>query len=191
LEGREKEGEVAFDIARPAVIIRQRTTSFLLQENRNMPIHKIDLKGKGVEGYGRSGYFKAADAEVYIDEREASVHVRSSRSRWNSPILVKGPLTAVRSLVRRLNALLEEAHLRNEPLEDAPEGLQSSADYAEAAGSDCPVCGECHTLSADLPELDCATVIRGVACSNCGSSWTEIYDLVAYANLKVGEKARV
>lgn len=71
---------------------------------------RIDVKGLGVEGWGRNGFFQVDHIEVYVDpddheSPEIAIHVRSAKSRDGSPMLLRAP----RKTMRKLLAVLKQA----------------------------------------------------------------------------------
>jgi hypothetical protein len=60
---------------------------------------------------GRNGYFKAAEARVWIlDEgKTVNIGIAAKKSGWNSPVVIEGTAEEVRLFIREFSSRLDEA----------------------------------------------------------------------------------
>lgn len=62
-------------------------------------------------------------------------------------------------------------------------------DYACDNASICPVC-ESGMIEGDVIDINEGRAYQDITCTECGSSWTDVYRIEKYDNLQVSEKAR-
>lgn len=66
------------------------------------------------------------------------------------------------------------------------QGWMADSDHVQFRGNRCVVCGNKHFLDADKVEADGDTASGKVDCSNCSSSWTDVYTLSGFDDLNHG-----
>lgn len=65
--------------------------------------------------------------------------------------------------------------------------VQTSEQYVQGGGKACPVCGSADGIEGGEINIDAGGASQEIYCSLCESAWTDVYALVAYENLEVGE----
>jgi hypothetical protein len=66
------------------------------------------------------------------------------------------------------------------------QGWMADSDYLQFRGVRCAVCGNKHFLEAEDVEADGDTASCKVECSNCSSTWTDVYTLCGFEDLEHG-----
>jgi hypothetical protein len=64
--------------------------------------------------------------------------------------------------------------------------MLASKEYAEKRGLHCPNCGSTQFEGGPV-EIDEGIAWQEIGCSNCPATWNDIYALIGYADLEVGE----
>ena len=62
--------------------------------------------------------------------------------------------------------------------------------YLASGGGNCPVCGK-HNLEGESVDIDGGSATQEMYCTDCESSWTDMYTLTGYADLKIGDSVHI
>ena len=60
-------------------------------------------------------------------------------------------------------------------------------DYLRSGGTKCPICG-CESLDGGSIDIDAGCAYQNITCTDCGSEWTDEYELTGLSNFTCGLK---
>lgn len=58
--------------------------------------------------------------------------------------------------------------------------------YVQRGGCRCPACGD-ERIEGDPVEIMGGSAYQDVTCTECGATWTDVYELTGYTNLEIPE----